>query len=305
MKNPHLDVRDLKFFVAIAEELHFGRAAKRLRVAQPHLSSHTRQLEERLGVRLFNRTTRSVELTAAGERFRERALYTLAQIDEAVSAVRRLGDGIRAQLNIGFTPAASHHTLPWILKELRQIHPDIHINLKYMHTAAQIAGLNEGRLDFGFLRPPVHSTKLTVLPLSREGAVVALPHGHRLSEKKDLRLADFADEDFVHFGDVLGFDFQEQVLSCCHSAGFSPRLAIEAADTYSSIALVSAGYGVAIIPEYVGASPHPMVTLHRLPEIPNFIYLAAAWQTDNRSLASTAFQGVLDAYLKAYPVSWG
>ena len=303
MKDPHLDLRDLKFFVAIAEELHFGRAAKRLRVAQPHLSLHTRLLEERLGVRLFNRTTRSVELTVAGERFRERARYTLAQLDEAVSVVRRLGDGIRAQVNIGFTPAASHHTLPWILREIRQLHPEIHVRLKYMHTEAQIAALNEGRLDFGFLRPPVHSAKLTVQPLTKEGVVVVLPRGHKLATKEDLHLADFSGEDFVHFGEVLGFDFQEQVLSCCHSAGFTPKLAFEAADTYSSIALVSAGYGVAIIPEYMGASSHPMVTFRRLPEVPNFIYLAAVWQTDNTALACTAFRGVMDAYLKTHSIN--
>lgn len=304
MTDPHLDIRDLKFFVAIAKELHFGRAAKALRVTQPHLSLQTKQLEERLGVRLLNRTTRSVELTPVGERFRERAVYLLAQFDETVSVVRRLGDGIRVQINIGFTPAASHHTLPWIITEIQRRHPEIHLGLRYMHTEAQIGALNEGRLDFGFLRPPVHSKKLTVQPLTKEGVVVALPCGHRLADKTDLRLADLADEDFVYFGKVLGFEFQEEIFSRCHAAGFTPKLTFEAVDTYSCIALVSVGCGVAILPAYIGATSHPMVTFHRLPDIPNFIYLAAAWQTDHVSPACDAVRGVLDAYLRSFPLNW-
>lgn len=293
-----LELRDLRLFVAVAEELHFRRAAERLRIAQPHLSLHIRRLEERLGAKLLDRTTRSVRLTKAGEQFQERAKYALAQVDEAVTCTRLFADGRSGRLRLGFTPAAVFEVLPSILAEFRKRNPDVGLALSYRETALQIQELVEGRLDLGFLRPPVHTQRLSTLALSREAVVVAVPRNHSLATKAPLRLEHLADQDFVHFAPVLGVEFQEHAARYCHRAGFKPRVVFEASDTYSILAMVAAGFGVAILPDWVRKASHPRVVFKTLREIPPLADLALAWVPENRSPAILSFRTVVGDVLK-------
>jgi DNA-binding transcriptional LysR family regulator len=300
--NSQFEVRDLRFFIAVAEELHFGRAAGRLHIAQPHLSANIRRLEDRLGVKLLDRTTRSVRLTKAGEQFKERAKYALAQIDEAVACTRLFADGRAGRLRIGFTPAAAFEVLPSILSEFRRNNPDVGLALSYKDTALQIQDLVDGRLDLGFLRLPVHTRRLATLTVAREGVVAAVPRNHPLATRASLLLEDLADHEFIQFASVPGVDFQEHVVSYCGRAGFRPRVAFEASDTHSILAMVAAGFGVAILPEWVRKASYSRIVFKSLQEIPPLVDLALAWIPQNRSPAIQSFKYVVDDHLKRHPL---
>lgn len=296
--DPHLDVRDFRFFLAIGEELHFRRAAERLRLAQPHLSHHIKDLEDRLGVKLLDRTTRSVKLTHAGAEFLERSKYMLAQIDQMAAAARRIAQGHSGELRIGFTDAAARSTLPTVLRMLRKTHPNIGIILSCEGTAAQVQKLIEGKLHFGFLRLPVHTRRLRTLSLGREGLVAALPKNHALAGKGKILLEDLAKEAFIQFSAILGVDFQEHILSHCQRAGFTPRVISEVDNTHTVVALVSAGFGVAIVPEYLRNYATPNVVFKPLSEIPRVVDIGIAWLPGDPSPVYQAFHETISGFLR-------
>lgn len=302
MRVPRLDLRDLRFFVAVAEDLHFRKAAERLNVAQPHLSAQLREMELKIGARLFDRTTRTVTLSAAGHRLLGQARYTLQQVDHTCAIAAELSKPARRVLRIGFTPAASATVLPWILREFSSKNADVDVNIAYMVTAEQVRKLLDGDIDFGFLRTPVHTPELVTPTLAMESAVVALPRSHKLAGAPDVSLSDLANEKFMHFGAVIGFDFEQHIVNCCHRAGFMPDLSVRSSDTYSSITLVSAGFGVALLPEWVARSTHPEVVFKRLPEIPPFIPLSAAWRSNCPSAEHEAFRAAVIAYANLNPL---
>ncbi|MGE0004868.1 MAG: LysR family transcriptional regulator [Parvibaculaceae bacterium] len=296
--DPHLDVRDFRFFLAIGEELHFRRAAERLRLAQPHLSHHIKDLESRLGVRLLDRTTRSVKLTRAGAEFLERSKYMLAQIDQMAAAARRIAQGHSGELRIGFTDAAARNVLPSVLRILRKNHPNIDIILFCEGTALQVQKLIEGQLHFGFLRLPVHTRRLRTLSLGREGLVAALPRNHGLASKGKIRLENLAKEDFIQYSPILGVDFQEHILSYCQRAGFTPRVTCEVDNTHTVVALVSAGFGVAIVPEYLKYYATPNIVFKPLSEIPRVVDIGIAWLPGDPSPICQAFHQTISGFLK-------
>jgi DNA-binding transcriptional LysR family regulator len=292
MKAP-LETRELMFYLAVAEELHFRRAAERLRIAQPYLTTRIRRLEERLGLRLLDRTTRSVRMTPAGEKFYERAKYAVSQIEDAIASTKLVAAGRAGQLSIGFTPAAAFDILPRLLRELRRAHPSIGVSLAYKETAPQIRELVEGKLHFGFLRLPVHTRRLNTLVLAREGVVAALPADDRLSQRRSLRLEQLAGRNLIQFRPLPGVDFQEHVTSYCNRAGFSPPAVQDVSDTPSAVALVAAGFGVAILPGWVQQWPHPGVVFKALREIPPVVDLAVAWLAEPPSPAMQSFLAVI------------
>jgi DNA-binding transcriptional LysR family regulator len=301
MKDPP-ELRELRLFIAVAEELHFRRAAARLGIAQPHLSQRIRQLEAKLGVRLLERTTRAVRLTPAGEQFLQRSRYALRQVEDAVVATRSFAAGRAGQLNVGFTAPAGFHILPTVLSEFRRRHPNVGLSLSYNGTATQVCDLVEGRINVGFLRLPTHTRRLSTLTLSREGFVAALPRTNPLAKRVSLRLEDLAKEDFVLFTPVLGVDFQEHAIGYCHRAGFAPRAAYEADKTNALIGFVAAGFGVAILPDYTRNVAHPRVVFRTLREIPALVDLGVAWVTDDPSPVTKAFREVIEWYMRANPI---
>lgn len=299
--NPHLDVRDFRFFLALGEELHFRRAAERLRIAQPHLSQHIKELEQRLGVKLFDRTTRSVKLTHAGTQFLERVRYVLAQIDDAAIVARRSAQGEQGHISIGVMEPASLRMLPAILQEFHRLYPNVGLSLTNEGTGGQVQMLLEGHIHFGFVRLPVHTRRLNTLTLAREGLVVALPADHRLAGRESVRLEELAGDDFVQFSPVMGVDFQEYAISYCHRAGFTPRVVREAAHTPSLLTFVAAGFGVTIVPEYVRHTAHPRISYASLPEIPPIVDLGLAWLPGDPSPAHRAFRDVVGRHLRENP----
>ncbi|MDY7106202.1 MAG: LysR substrate-binding domain-containing protein [Actinomycetota bacterium] len=247
-----MELRHLRYFVAVAEECHFGRAAARLHIAQPPLSQQIKHLEAELGVRLLERTTRKVELTPAGERYLERARAILAEVDAAADEAARIDDGRLGRVAIGFTGTATYELLPHLAQVLRAELPGIELDLRgEMLTPSQVAGLLDRTLDLGLLRPPVHNRDLDVRVLRREPLIAVVPENHPLAGGERIRLLDLADEQFISYPSHQRSVVHEAVLDVCQRAGFAPGRIHEVAETSTLVSLVAAGLGVALVPASV------------------------------------------------------
>ena len=244
-----MELRHLRYFVTLAEELHFGRAAEKLHISQPPLSMQIRALEGELGVMLFNRTQRHVALTQAGHALLQEARQILARVEQAVLITRRAGRGEIGELAVGFISVADYNVLPVVLREFRRKFPLVNLTLREATTDAQIRDLIAGRLDVGFLLPPVTEAALESVSILREPLIAALPEKHPLAKKAGkLALEKLKDEPFILFPRTNAPGLYDDVVSCCKAAGFSPRVEQEAIQMQTIISLVSAELGVALIP---------------------------------------------------------
>ena len=244
-----MELRHLRYFVTVAEELHFGRAAKKLHISQPPLSMQIRALEAELGVMLFNRTQRSVALTQAGNALLGEARDILARVDQAVLMTRRVSRGEIGELAIGFISVADYNVLPVVLREFRRAFPLVNLTLRESTTDAQIRDLLAGRINVGFVLPPINEPSLESLPILREPLIAALPDKHPLARKAGkLVLEKLKDAPFILFPRPYAPGLYDDVVSCCKAAGFSPRVEQEAIQMQTIVSLVSAELGVALIP---------------------------------------------------------
>ncbi len=244
-----MELRHLRYFVTVAEELHFGRAAKKLHISQPPLSMQIRALEAELGVTLFNRTQRSVPLTQSGNALLGEARHILARADQAVLMTRRASRGEIGELAIGFISVTDYNVLPVVLREFRPAFPLVNLTLRESTTDAQIRDLLAGRIDVGFVLPPINEPSLESLPILREPLIAALPDKHPLARKAGkLVLEKLKDAPFILFPRPYAPGLHDDVVSCCKAAGFSPRVEQEAIQMQTIVSLVSAELGVALIP---------------------------------------------------------
>jgi DNA-binding transcriptional LysR family regulator len=247
-----MELRHLRYYVAVAEECHFGRAAQRLHMAQPPLSQQIKQLEAELGVILLTRSTRKVELTPAGAVYLDHARAILARVDLAADEVSRVAAGHLGRLAIGFTGSATYDVLPMLARVLREDLPGIDLDLKgEMLTPDQVAGLLDHSLDIGFLRPPVRNPDLEVRVLRREPLIAVLPASHSLAAKANVRLADLREEPFICYPSHHRSVVYESVIDACEKAGFVPADIHEVAETSTLVSFVAAGLGVALVPSSV------------------------------------------------------
>jgi DNA-binding transcriptional LysR family regulator len=240
----------LRYFIAVAETLHFGRAAKALHISQPPLSRAIRGLEERLGAVLFARTRRRVELTPAGARLLEEARRTLAQLERAVVELRGMAAGEQGRLRIGFVSLADFGVLPGLLNAYKAARPGVTLALREMLSPEQAAALSAGELDFGLLLPPVSGAAgLEHLVVQRERFVAALPARHRLAAAKArLEMRELAGESFVMVPRDIAPGLYDIVAGLAARAGFSLKVAQEAIQMQTIVSLVSSGLGAAIVP---------------------------------------------------------
>lgn len=246
------ELRQLRYFLAVAEELHFGRAAERLGMAQPPLSQQIRKLERELGVPLFWRSKRKVELSEAGRVLQTEAKRLLVQADQAVLATQRVGRGEAGNLRIGYTSTCAFTPVVLdLLRRYQDAHADVALSLAEMHTTQQLRALLDGRIDAGFIRSPLADPEgqYTGLTLLREPLVAALPTSHRLAAAGAIPLADLRDEPFVLFPHTMGTGLFNDILAACRAAGFDPSIVQEAPQFTSIIGLVSAGLGVSLVPQ--------------------------------------------------------
>jgi DNA-binding transcriptional LysR family regulator len=244
-----MELRHIRYFAAVAEELSFTRAAERLMIAQSPLSQQIRKLEHEIGVELFHRTTRSVTLTYAGQVFYDQAVGLLHAGDEAVDAAQKAARGEYGKLSAGFTGAATYELLPVVMRAYADRHPEVTLDVQSdMDTPHQVAALLDGRLAVGVLRPPVNARGLTVEVLRHEPVVVLLASRHPAAVHRDLDLTDLRDEPFISYNNNPPASMYLLMTSACQSAGFVPRIKHVVADSSALVALVAADMGIALVP---------------------------------------------------------
>jgi len=246
-----VELRHLRYFVAVAEELHFGRAADLLGISQPPLSQQIQALEQELGVRLFERSNRHVALTDAGRLFLEETRQTLAQVSKSVDVVRRAEQGEIGELQIGFTASAPFVSIiPRAVFAFRQAFPAVHLDLQEMTSSQVCQALMDKKLQIGMIRPLELPAELDAVELLSEPLVALLHAGHPLAGEQDggLALAELADQPFVFFPRSYGTGLYGQLFSLARQAGFTPRITQEAHEALTIIGLVAAGLGVSVLP---------------------------------------------------------
>ncbi|CDO07592.1 LysR family transcriptional regulator [Mycolicibacterium cosmeticum] len=277
----------LSCFIAVAEELHFGRAAERLHMTQPPLSRQIQQLEAELGVQLIDRTTRSVTLTPAGIAFLPDARRILQLAESAALTVKRVPAGDLGTVVVGFTAASAHAVLPRLLERTRAKLPDVKLELREMVSAAQIEGLMTGEIDLGMARPPLKRPGIVSRPLLHEQLVAALPAEHPLvAQARQLTLNDLDGQDVVMYSPIEARYFNELLISAFTIAGATPRYVQFVTQVHTMLVLVRSGIGIALVPASA-ATLHPEGVVFRsigaFRERP--VELDAAWRQDSTNPA--------------------
>ena len=277
-----MELRHLRYFVAVAEERHFGRAAARLHIAQPPLSQQIRRFEAELGEPLLYRTTRSVELAPAGEVLLERAREILAAVDSAIDDARRAARGEYGRLAIGFTGSSTYAMLPALAVAMREELPGVALDLQgELLTPAQVARLLDGRLDLGLLRPPVHERDLCTEVLHSEPLVAVLPESHPLAKADAIALERLEGERFVTYPSHFRSVVHDAVEDACAAHGFEPVAAHEVAETATLVSFVAAGLGVSLVPASVANMTVQGAIYRPLADDATRVELAAAWRRDD------------------------
>ncbi len=284
-----MELRHLRYFVAVAEQRHFGRAAERLHMAQPPLSQQIRQLEAELGVTLLSRTTRRVDLTPAGAAYLERARDILAAVDAAADEVGRVAAGRTGRLAIGCVGSATYSLLPALARTLRAELPDVDFGFQgEMLSPDQAAALRDGTLDLALMRRIEDSGGLTIGEIRRDRLLVAVPKGHRFAARRRLRLADLDGEDLVvHVGGGRSA-MNATVLQLFESVGLEARVAHEVGETSTLVTFVAAGLGLALVPEPTAALAVPGIVYVPLVGTPGVDLVAATRAGDDNPVLARA-----------------
>jgi DNA-binding transcriptional LysR family regulator len=282
-----MELRHLRYFVAVAEDLNFTKAAAKLRLAQPSLTRQIHNLEEEIGVRLFNRSKTKVALTEEGRSFLVDARRILALATESILAVQRLSRGETGQLNIAYLSNFDFERLPETLAAFRRRFPHIALNLFDMSPAEQFRALEGRKIDLGFigLRPPAGTSGLQWESIARQGTVAVLPAKHPLARKRQVKLADLENMFFVGMSEKTHPGFREWLNATCQRAGFTPRVLQDAELEPALMTFVAEGLGVTLAREHIKKMPHPGVALRPLvPSVTSDYWVAWNRNNDSRAL---------------------
>jgi DNA-binding transcriptional LysR family regulator len=293
MQPVYLELRQLRYFVAVADELNFTRAAVRLHMAQPPLSQQIRKFEDELGIALFDRTGGRVALTQAGMAILAEARTALAQAERVAAVARRVSEGTVGTLRIGFSSAAAHTILPPIVRAFRSDCPEVALALEEASTEEQLERLAGAALDAGFVRLPVESPPagLKLKPVLREPLVLALPQGHALARRRTVPMRALAKTPLIRVPRHIAPGLYDQVTRMCARAGFTPNVVQEAQQIQTAIGLVAAGLGAAIVPASVQVMRPSRVVYRRLADA-EITEIGVAWDRTNRSAALRRFLAV-------------
>jgi DNA-binding transcriptional LysR family regulator len=259
-----LELRHLRYFVAVAEELHFSRAAQRLRIAQPPLSQQIRKLEEHIGCSLFTRNSRMVALTAAGETLLERSRYILRRLDEDLESVRRVGRGEIGTLTVGFIGSAMLTVLPALISSYRKRFAKVDLRLRELTTSSLVDAIRQGAVDLGFLRDAGTAEGLILETVVAERFVIALAEKHPLAKRKKISLIDLKNDSLILFARELGPLAWDKTIALCETSGFRPAIVQDAPEWLTVLRLVSSGLGFSIAPACVATIRTPGVVCREL-----------------------------------------
>jgi DNA-binding transcriptional LysR family regulator len=276
-----LELRHLRYFVAVAEELHFSRAAQRLRMAQPPLSQQIRKLEEHIGYPLFTRNSRMVALTAAGEVLLERSRYILRRLDEDLESVRRVGRGEIGTLTVGFIGSAMLTVLPGLIGSYRKRFAKVDLRLRELTTSSLVDAIRQGAVDLGFLRDAGPTEDLVLETVVAERFVVALPEKHLLAKRKKVSLVDLRNDSLILFARELGPLAWDKTIALCETSGFRPPIVQDAPEWLTVLRLVSSGLGFSIAPACVATIKTPGVVCRELTKCPTLTNIELARRSDH------------------------
>jgi DNA-binding transcriptional LysR family regulator len=285
-----MELRHLRYFVAVAEELHFRRAAERLGMAQPPLSQQIKALEQEIGVALLSRTKRRVQLTAAGEVFLSESRKTLEQADQAIHTAQRAARGEIGELVVGFVSSAVYGKVPSIFRTMRTQCPDVSLVLQDLTSEEQVEAMKTYRLDVGLVRPPVFGAEsLAVQVIWREPMVAVLPQTHRLAGHRLIALEELAEEAFLQVPRHEGPGFYDQLIRICAGAGFSPNIVQGARTAPTIVNLIAGGMGISILPASLRSLRRKGVVYRPFRKPEPTTDLAIMWRRDDRSPALRSF----------------
>lgn len=291
----NIELRQLRYFIAVAEEMHFGRAAVKLHMTQPPLSQTIMALEAALGANLFTRSTRSITLTPAGLALLPEAKKLLQQAQSLQQLVQRTASGASGFLSLAFVSIADYSILPPYLSQFRSTHPDVHIELREATTDVQLMLLEKSEIDAGLLIPPIPdklSASLCYQKVLCEPLILAIPEVH--ARRKDpASLHTYRDLPLIIFPRRIAPGLHDTILGCFRDAGLTPAIAQEAIQMQTIIALVSAGMGIALVPQSVSNLKRPGVAYQALPELKASVEIGLAWRRENTSPVLNAFASLL------------
>lgn len=284
-----VETRLLYQFIAVAEELHFNRAAQRLHMAQPPLSQAIRRLEQEIGATLFERNNRNVALTPAGASFLDSAKQIVQQLEAGIEQSRRVAQGIEGNLTLTFINIAPYRTLLHALRRFRSASPAVSFTMQEATTQEQTQALEEGRADLGFMRPPGRTAPgLRFVSILREPVLLALPAAHHLANLLTVPLAALRDEAFVASPRHLGQGFHDQLIQLCEAAGFVPHITQQARQLQTLVALVASNFGLALLPASLAQDKRDDVVFRPImvdaPDSLRSVELLMAWN-EHRSCA--------------------
>jgi DNA-binding transcriptional LysR family regulator len=291
-----VELRHLRYFVAVAEEQHFGRAAARLRIAQPPLSRQIQALERELGFMLFERTRRQVELTPAGVVLFDHAARVFEAVDLALHEAERASRGESGRIIVAYPSTFAYSGLPEIVRAFHAKFPEVEVVLRELPPQQQVDAIREGRADVGFIRAPFEEPGLSSELVRSEPLLVALPSGHALAGRKSIPLSLLAKEPFVMFPRVRGPAYFDLLVRLCHDAGFMPRI-VQEAPQLDIVSLVAAGLGVSILPASYRKIRRAGVVLRPIVGGPR-TQLLVAWSTRSASAVLREFLEVVRRYAR-------
>ncbi|NJO43615.1 MAG: LysR family transcriptional regulator [Cyanobacteria bacterium CRU_2_1] len=288
-----MELRQIKYFVTVAEELHFGRAAELLHLSQPALSKQIQALEDSLDVQLLERTKHWVRLTIAGQKFLETAYRILHEVEEGIQVTRQVADGEMGRLRIGFTEATLFSLAPGIVKTYREQYPQVELILTSGGTEAHVEALRTHQIDLGFVYLPIREPSLSIHPLFEEVYIAALPTSHRLARQKQIALQSLANEPLIFYPRSLAPVLYANFIKCCEQAGFVPNIVQEAEFAQTRLGLAAAGVGITFVLSDMQSLSAKGVVYR--PLIGNFLMLklALAWRKNESSPVVHEFIKVL------------
>ncbi|MDN0073727.1 LysR substrate-binding domain-containing protein [Crenobacter sp. SG2303] len=292
-----MELRHLRYFLAVAEERHFTRAAERVGIQQPPLSLQIKQLEEELGTPLFVRHSRGVDLTEAGTTFVEEARQLLERVEQAKTHIQRLSRGEAGRIRIGFAGATYFEpAVPALIRDYRARYPDVQLQPQQSNTAELVQALIDGSVDAAFVHTPIGSApELACLPLVDEAMLLALPANHPLSEEAAVPLSALADDTFILLPRDISPGLYDRLIVAFQQAGFMPKLGLEAPQIVSIVPMVAAGFGVSLVPRAVSQIDTPGVRYLSIAGVAPRAPIGLAYREDAGSAALRQFISLAEA----------
>jgi DNA-binding transcriptional LysR family regulator len=278
-----VELRQIEYFIVVAEELHFGRAAMRLQMTQPPLSQQILQLERELGLKLFERSKRHVELTSAGKVYLQEVRQVLPLLERAKAAALRAQMGMLGRLVIGFVGSATFDILPIIVRDFQEQFPNVDLVLREMPTPMQIDAFHRKEIDIGFVRTPVLDPLLSLLSVQQETCIAVVPKLHPLAQCSSISMGDLSTERFILVEREIWPSWYDDILAKCRNAGFSPFIGQDVKEIQTVVGLVAAGLGISIVPRStVNLHARDVAYVSIKGDAPS-VEMSIAWRTDNNS----------------------